>query len=230
MESFAAFLFDMDGLLIDSERLALESFLESCTAFGLPEQHALFRRCIGVNAPATRCILHAALAHRIDFDAFMSDWNTRHHRIQGAGPIPLKPGVTELLPRLQQLERPMAVVTSSVTAVAQKRLQSVGILDYFRLVVGGDQVEHGKPAPDSYLRAATLLAVPASACLALEDSENGVRAALGAGMTVVQIPDLVEPDQEFRRLGHVVLPCLTKVMQHDFDFAVSVPLSHRSGG
>ncbi|HPQ95567.1 MAG: HAD family phosphatase [Thiothrix sp.] len=228
MKSFAAFLFDMDGLLIDSERLALESFLASCTAFGLPDQSALFRRCIGVNAEATRTILHAALARQLDFDAFMNDWRTRHHQQHATRPIPLKPGVMELLPQLQQQGRPLAVVTSSATAVAREKLQAVGILDYFRLVVGGDQVEHSKPAPDIYRHAATLLAVPASGCLALEDSENGVRAALGAGMTVVQIPDLVEPDQEFRRLGHVVLRYLTEVLQHEFPD--SAPLSHRSGG
>jgi beta-phosphoglucomutase-like phosphatase (HAD superfamily) len=93
-------------------------------------------------------------------------------------------------------------------------LRKSGVLDRFQAVIGSDQVRNGKPEPDIYLKAAGLLNARPERCLALEDSENGVRAAVGAGMTVVQIPDLVQPSAELLALGHIVLDSLREVAAH----------------
>jgi beta-phosphoglucomutase-like phosphatase (HAD superfamily) len=90
------------------------------------------------------------------------------------------------------------------------------LLDYFEIVIGGDQVERGKPDPDIYLKAASALSAAPSKCLALEDSTNGVKAAVAAGMTVVQIPDLVQPNEELLQLGHIVLSSLADVPKYNF--------------
>ena len=127
--------------------------------------------------------------------------------------IPLKSGAEELLQDLKRGGIPMAVATSTPNPRATHMLRNSGMLQAFDVVVAGDQVQRGKPLPDIYLRAAELLGVPPERCLALEDSENGVRSALAAGMTVIQVPDLVEPSDAVRDLGHTILGTLHDVRE-----------------
>ena len=87
----------------------------------------------------------------------------------------------------------------------------------FDTIIGGDQVKKSKPHPDIYLKAAEALEVRTNDCLALEDSENGVRSAVAAGMTVVQIPDLVKPSYDLLKLGHIVLNSMQEVLHFEFD-------------
>jgi beta-phosphoglucomutase-like phosphatase (HAD superfamily) len=110
----------------------------------------------------------------------------------------------------------MAIATSSGTSHAIAKLQQAGLLGRFRTVVGADQVQKPKPDPEVYLKAAGLLGVDPRACLAVEDSEYGVRAAHAAGMTVIQVPDLTEPSADLRALGHIVLASLKEVAGYPF--------------
>jgi beta-phosphoglucomutase-like phosphatase (HAD superfamily) len=126
-------------------------------------------------------------------------------------PIRVKDGAKEVLQHLQKAGVPRAVATSTARATALRKLSAVGLLDTFDVVVGGDDVHQGKPEPDIYLAAADRLSVPANQCLALEDSENGVRSAHAAGMTVIHIPDLAELSVEVQRLGIRTLPSLRHV-------------------
>jgi beta-phosphoglucomutase-like phosphatase (HAD superfamily) len=121
-----------------------------------------------------------------------------------------------LLEHVSSLGIPTAVATSTRTERAREKLLRAGVLDRFHEVVGGDQVAHSKPSPDIYLRVAELLRVRPRGCLALEDSDNGVRAALAAGMTVVQIPDLLSPSADVLELGHIVLTSLAEVAEYPF--------------
>jgi putative acetyltransferase len=115
---------------------------------------------------------------------------------------------------------PAAVATSASTTRARRNLEAAGLLERFATVAGADQVSRGKPHPDVYLHAAQLLKVDPSECLALEDSDNGVRAAVAAGMCVVQIPDLIPPSPELLKLGHIVLPGLADVASYPFEPSV----------
>ena len=216
LRRFAAVIFDMDGLLIDSEVTARDTFLQSCQAFAIEAEVGLFLRCIGTNDAGTLAVLRQELEGRDDLDLFYADWRERYDAAT-AMPIPLKGGVVELLDHLGQARVPTGVATSSSNAGARKKLGLAGILDAFAVIVGGDQVTSGKPDPEIYLQAAADLKAEASACLALEDSENGVRAAVAAGMTVVQVPDLVPPSDGLRALGHHVVDSLLDVMTVDFD-------------
>ncbi|HTY48201.1 MAG TPA: HAD family phosphatase [Steroidobacteraceae bacterium] len=216
MESFDAVIFDMDGLLLDSERIALEVFNETCGRFGFAPRTEVFVRCLGVNKETSRRVLEQALQGLADPVAFGRAWDEAYALRVAREPAPLKDGVTALLEHLQSLGVPAAVATSTATERARAKLGGAGILHHFREVVGGDQVRRSKPQPDIYLRAAMLLEVDPTRCLALEDSENGVRAAVAAGMTVVQVPDIVPPSEELRREGHVVLASLREVVGHAF--------------
>jgi HAD superfamily hydrolase (TIGR01509 family) len=216
MRQFQAVIFDLDGLLLDTERVALAAFAETCTHFALEDHSELFVRCIGTTESLGREILREGLAGKVDYQQFEQTWTRRCMERMSAGPVAIKAGATELLAHLSALRIPTAVATSSRVARARQKLSDSGLLHHFAAVVGGDEVRHGKPAPDIYLRAAALLAAPPQACLALEDSENGVRAAVRAGMTVVQIPDLVAPSDALRALGHVVLRSLHEVPDYAF--------------
>ncbi len=221
--SFDAVIFDMDGLLLDTERIALSTFVEACNALQVGDQRAVFYRCIGTNSSRGREILREGLAGKTDHDAFATAWSDRYRHATTSQPIPLKGGASHLLARLSARQVPLAVATSTRSEEAREKLARVGIGHYFRAIVGGDQVARSKPHPDIYLHAATVLGVPPRGCLALEDSENGVRSAVAAGMTVIQIPDLVPPSDDLRRLGHHIVERLDLVD----DLASFVPVTRR---
>jgi HAD superfamily hydrolase (TIGR01509 family) len=209
----AAVIFDMDGLLLDSETLARAAFDDTCGHFGLGEQTALFMQCVGTNQERGKHVLREGLRGKADDVAFGQHWNAKCVEYMSDAEIPLKTGAAELLQELKGAGVPMAVATSTSNPRATQMLQNAGMLQVFDAVVSGDQVTRSKPLPDIYLRAAELLGVRAGGCLALEDSENGVRSALAAGMTVIQVPDLVEPSDEVRELGHTILGSLHDVRE-----------------
>tara|TARA_R110002020_G_scaffold109430_16_gene253161 strand:+ start:28788 stop:29477 length:690 start_codon:yes stop_codon:yes gene_type:complete len=202
-----AVFFDMDGLLLDTEQLSFSAYRLTREAFGLPSDDDLFMSLIGLNQPAGMARLTEGMAAYGNVEAFTAHWDLEYARKLNAG-IPVKPGVRPLLDSLRAAAIPYAVVTSTRTEKALAHLRIAGLADYFALVVGGDQVVSGKPAPDIYLRAAACLDVDPEACVAFEDSENGVRAAVAAGMITVQIPDLKHPTPDFLQLGHAVAPDL----------------------
>ena len=214
---FAAVIFDMDGLLLDSEVIARDTFFDACRHFGLDLDLDLFIRCVGSNAQQTSRILADGLRGRIDSSDFDRVWSEEYSRAVTANPIPLKEGVEEIIDHVQGAGVPMAVATSSAGAESRGKLRRAGILDAFRLIVGGDQTERSKPEPDIFLKAATDLDVDPTRCLAIEDSENGVRAAVAAGMTVVQVPDLVPISPALTGLGHYVVDSLLDVLHLDFE-------------
>jgi HAD superfamily hydrolase (TIGR01509 family) len=213
---FAAVIFDMDGLLLDTERVALESFNEACASFGLPDHPDVFRQCVGVNGVRAREVIREGLGHAVAPEEFWTAWDRFYHAAHAREPIRVKAGAEALLEQLSAWQMPMGVATSTRVAQATRKLTETGLAGYFSAIVGGDQVERSKPHPDIYLRVAHLLAAPPSACLALEDSENGVRAAVAAGMTVVQVPDLQLPSDDLRSLGHIVLESLEQVPGYPF--------------
>ena len=209
----AAVIFDMDGLLLDSETLARAAFDDTCGHFGLGELTALFMQCVGTNQERGKHVLREGLRGKADDVAFGQHWNAKCVEYMSDAEIPLKTGAAEVLQELKGAGVPMAVATSTSNPRATQMLQNAGMLQVFDAVVSGDQVTRSKPLPDIYLRAAELLGVRTGGCLALEDSENGVRSALAAGMTVIQVPDLVEPSDEVRELGHTILGSLHDVRE-----------------
>ncbi|MBC7282220.1 HAD family phosphatase [Hoeflea sp.] len=205
--AYQAVFFDMDGLLLDTEQLSFKSYRRTREALGLPPDDELFMSLIGLNQHAGMARLVEGMAGYGNASAFSARWDEEYARHLGEG-IPVKPGVTAVLDCLRSAAIPYAIVTSTRTEKALSHLHKAGLAGLFEVVVGGDQVVNGKPAPDIYLRAAGCLGVDPESCVAFEDSENGVRAAVAAGMVTVQIPDLKHPTADFLRLGHSVAPDL----------------------
>ena len=204
-----AVIFDMDGLMLDSERALLGCLAQAGSAAGHDLPQDLLLSLIGSSDAMTR----QAIAGRVGMDAvdaLLHDSYARYDGIVAAG-VPHRPGIIELLDTLATHGIRRAVATSTRRPLALRKLETAGLLPYFEHVATSSDVAHAKPAPDIYLLAARKLGVEPAQCLALEDSPTGVRAALAAGMTVIQIPDLLEPDETVRALGHAIAGSLHEV-------------------
>lgn len=216
MKQFELIIFDLDGLLIDSERIALEQFLLTAEEFGIEIDQTVYMQCIGTNARRVDEILSTALSHQTEYLSFKAAWRDRYKSLIERQEIPLKAGAIEILKDIKSRQQSIALATSTETPQAIIKLANAGISDYFNAVIGGDQVARSKPAPDIYLKAAQEFKVNPEKCLALEDSENGVNAAINAGMKVIQIPDLVAPSAALKQQGHIILKSLQEVINYRF--------------
>lgn len=196
-----AVIFDMDGLLLDTERLCRDAFVAAGCELGLPDLNDLFLQCIGMRMAESNEIVRAGLGDGADFDRFIALWRSKNDVLHQTG-IPLKPGARDLLVHLKNTGIPTAVATSTNTPSATAHLTRVGLAGYFDHIVGGNQVTQGKPAPDIYLLAADRLGVSPNNCFAFEDSDPGTRAAVTSGATTIQIPDLKPPAPDIAELGH----------------------------
>jgi HAD superfamily hydrolase (TIGR01509 family) len=201
-----AVICDMDGLLLDSERLDRRLWQEVARRRGLCLPDKVHAALIGYREEECLARLEAFFGSDLDMRAMQAEVDAAWlSEVNGPG-IPLKAGVARLFDFLDAHRIPRALATSSSR---EKTTLCLGpLVSRFDAIVCGDEVPSGKPAPDVYLRAAGLLAVDPAHCLALEDSVNGVRAAKAAGMTVIVVPDLVEATAEARyvqpTLDHVV--------------------------
>ena len=203
---FQAAIFDMDGLLLDTERVCMRVFKQACETLQLPFHEAVYLSIIGRNSAGIEKIFRDAYGE--DYDALHAEWRVNYDAIVKHQAIPVKDGVIELLEWLKANNIPTAVATSTHKEVAEAKLRLAGLDKYFKSLTCGCEVAHGKPDPEIYLLAAKRLGIEANQCVAFEDSNNGVRSAVSANMTTFQIPDLVEPCDEVRALGHQIVNSL----------------------
>jgi len=203
----------MDGLLLDSERLARDAFVRACGDHGWTADLDVYHQCIGSTYDATEKILKDSFGADFPYEAVDASWSNHYHARLAAAPVPLKAGALELLQYLVEVDVPRALATSTRRATAERKLADSGLLDFFEHTVCGGETERGKPHPEPYREAARRLGVEPVECMALEDSANGVRSAHAAGCVVIQVPDLVAPASELRKLDHVIVDSLTEVLR-----------------
>jgi HAD superfamily hydrolase (TIGR01509 family) len=195
----AAVVFDMDGLLFDTEALYQEASVIAAAEGGHDVTSGILSRTIGLPWPQTRSLLIDHFGDTFPADEFISAW-VRHFDLIASTRLSLKPGAIELLDALDDLRLPRAIATSSAHHTVEHHLTAHDLVGRFHEIVGHGDYASGKPAPDPFLKAAERLGVEPRLCLALEDSHNGVRSASSAGMMTVMVPDLLEPTDEIRGL------------------------------
>jgi HAD superfamily hydrolase (TIGR01509 family) len=204
----------MDGLLFDTEALYQQAFAEAAERGGYdvaPETiQSTIRLAIGMPWVRGRGLMLGVLGEAFPIDEYYARMTERFDALS-ATDLRLKPGVRELLDRLDELDLPRGIATSSAHETVRDHLAAHQLTHRFHAVVGHGDYEHSKPAPDPFLLAAEHLGVPPALCLALEDSHNGVRSAAAAGMMTIMVPDLVPPTEEITGLCHAVVPSLHHV-------------------
>lgn len=205
-----AVVFDMDGLLFDTETLHHEAIQAAAEAMGRVFPTALFHRMLGQPWPTNHALLLAEWGDAAQIDELRLGWYRQFDHL-AATRLSLKPGAIELLTLLAELGIPRAIATSSARETATAYLAAHGLTGSFNTIVARGDYAVGKPAPDPFLLAADRLGVEPRSCLALEDSHAGVRSAAAAGMVTVMVPDLVEPTHEIRSLCLAVAPDLLAV-------------------
>ena len=212
--TFKAAIFDMDGLLIDSERAISKAWIEGAQALGFKLEMADFMRVIGTASQQSTAILVDLLGSEEAMRAIAEKAHALLPQAGGAPVFPLKSGALPLLEALHAAGIPCAVASSSNVEEIRHRLGHVDVLKYFRCISGGDEVTHGKPDPALYLLAAARLGVAPEDCIAFEDSENGARAAQAAGVRVVIVPDLKHPPEDVAARAHGVIGSLSEAVAH----------------
>lgn len=202
-----AILFDMDGLLLDTEKVCLDSFVETRRHFSLSDSPDVFLRCVGVRREECDQIIRESLFDQVEFRDFNDLWREKISATLRRD-IPLKAGALQLVQTLASKGYLMGVATSTQTGPAQSHLERTGLLSFLGGVIGGDLVQEGKPNPEVYHKIAEHLGVNAADCIAFEDSETGTRAAVASGARTIQVPDLIPPSADMLELGHVIAPSL----------------------
>ncbi|MEJ2045245.1 MAG: HAD family phosphatase [Reinekea sp.] len=193
-----AVLWDMDGVLVDSERLVRDIFVELMSdADYMDDPEAVFMQSIGLNTNSILSLYETYMPSRKEAEFYYYRIGDIYRERIGSD-LQLKPGVTGALDAVAALNLPQMVVTSSRQDVTRAKLDQFSLLPYFEDLICGDQVSQGKPHPEPYLTACERLGVEPAHALIIEDSPNGVKAGLSAGSMVIHVPDLIETNPQWQ--------------------------------
>lgn len=206
-----AVVFDMDGVLFDTEKLCKDSWVAVAQEKNIPDMEIVFPKCIGCNTTDTTRIILDYYGEDFPYQEFAKEaskwfWNW----IEENG-LPQKKGVKELLEYLEQEGYRIGLASSTKRASVISHLEQAGIRRFFTEVVGGDQILHSKPEPDIYLIACEKLGVEPGEAIAIEDSYNGIRSAHRAGMHPIMVPDMLPVNDEMKELSEIILDDLLQV-------------------
>lgn len=196
-----ALVFDMDGLLLDSERIVQRSWNEAGEEFGVSGVGQQIYHTIGMNRKARNAFFREVFGEEFPLEEFNKKSSEKFYQIVEREGLPVKTGAKELLTYAKEHGLKTAVATSSGKEYAVKVLEDAGLYGYFDGGVFGDMVHRSKPDPEIYLKACAGIGKEPGECLALEDAPAGVRSAHAAGLQVIVIPDLVAPEEEICALA-----------------------------
>lgn len=207
-----AVIFDMDGVIFDSERIIIELWEDFGEKNNMPHMHDVTIRCVGLNDKATEEVFKEVYGDDYDYRSFQKIISKQYHEIADGGKLPMMIGVREILDYLKDNGYKIALASSTRTEVVTNQLKAANIYGYFDKVVCGDTVTHSKPHPEIFLKAADQLGVDITKVYIIEDSFNGIRAAHAAGAMPIMVPDMIEPDEEMREKAFKILNNLLEVI------------------
>ncbi len=206
---FAAAIFDMDGLILDSELTVLHCWEKVAERHGLPDILPFAVSVIGKNKKAT--LAEFTRVYDLPAESYEREVRAIYNELASRGEVPLKPHTLELLRAMKEAGMKTAIASSSLRSEVEPQMTKLGAAPYFDVMVCGDQVTKSKPDPEIFLMACDALGVIPSESLGLEDSYNGVRACKASGLYTIMVPDIIQPDDEMKGLADIILPSLTEV-------------------
>lgn len=211
---YNAVVFDMDGVIFDSERAVMQCWKEVSSRHNIPDIEKAILACTGTTMVRTREIMLNLYGADFPYDEYARESSAIFHSRYDGGRLPMKPGVKELLTFLKERGKKIALASSTRQQVVTDELRDAGIIEYFDRIICGDMVSRSKPAPDIFLKACEELNVSPSDSYAIEDSYNGIRAAHAGGLHPIMVPDLLPADEEMQSLAEIILPNLTSVIEY----------------
>ena len=214
MKEFDAVVFDMDGVIFDSERATMDCWLELAKKYGIENLEKPFLACTGTNNAKTKEIMLDAYGQDFPYDKFAKEASVMFHEKYDGGKLPMKSGVVEILEFLKGSNKKIALASSTRKQTVINELRDANILDYFDEIVTGDMVTKSKPEPDIFLLACEKIGVSPEKAYAIEDSFNGIRAAHRGNLRPIMVPDLLQADEEMKDLAEVVLDNLEDVVKY----------------
>ncbi|WMC91137.1 HAD family hydrolase [Kineothrix sp. MB12-C1] len=207
-------IFDMDGVLFDTERISCGCWEEVGQAMGLGDLSEGVRGCVGLNKNDAEILMKELYGEEFPFDEFRTTVRAlMKQRLLEEG-LPIKEGVMEILDYLDKEGYIIGLASSTMKKTVMSHLEKAQITHYFRVVITGDMVKHSKPMPDIYLMACEELGVTPTNAIAIEDSPNGIRSAYRAGMKPIMVPDLIEPTPEIESMLYGKFYSLLDVMDY----------------
>lgn len=200
-----AAIFDMDGLIFDTERLFMEQLAIAMKEHGYTLTKEIYCETLGLRGERLEQIMRSHYGPDYPFSEMGKRAEQRVRMVAETVGLSMKPQITEVLKYLQEKKILCAVASSTRSDSVRFYLEKAGILPYFQQIIGGEMTEKSKPEPDIFLLACKGLDKKPEQCLVLEDSENGVRAAAAAGCSVICVPDLKQPSEEVIRLADYIV-------------------------
>ena len=204
-------IFDMDGVIFDSERIVCDLWIDFAKEKDLRGMDELIMKCIGINDNATKKLFLEAYGEDFPYDEYKKVISQKYHELYDGGRLPMKPGVKELLGFLKENGIKTALASSTKVKTVTNQLRDAGILEYFDVVIGGDMVTKSKPDPEIFLEAADKLGVDPTKSFIIEDSLNGIKAAYAAGAKPLMVPDLIKPDEDIQKICYKIFVNLHEI-------------------
>ena len=212
--NYEAVVFDMDGVIFDSERAVMNCWLELAQKYNIKDIEKPYFACVGTTMTRTREIMLETYGEDFPYDEYARKSSLMYHEKYDGGKLPMKPGVMELLSYLKEKGKKIALASSTRRETVTNQLRWAGIIDYFDVIICGDMVARSKPAPDIFLKACQELGVSPENTYAIEDSYNGIRAAHAGQLRPIMVPDLLEANDEMRGMAECVCDNLNDVIDY----------------
>lgn len=204
--------FDMDGLMLDSERLTFKIFKQECKKLGYDCTEEIFKSLIGLRSYDTGVRLTKIFGEEFDYNTMYANNKREYFNYIENNGVPVKKGLFQLLDFLKENNIKACVATSTSTETATKLLKQANVYGYLDGLIGGEAVVNGKPAPDIYIKATEKMGISPQRCMGLEDSYNGLKAIHSAGLIAVMVPDMLPPTQETNAITYTVVKDLSQVI------------------
>lgn len=211
---YDAVVFDMDGVIFDSERAVMNCWMVLADKYGIENIEEPYLACTGTTMAKTKEIMLGVYGVSFPYDTYAKEASLMYHEKYDGGRLPMKKGVVELLTFLKESGKKIALASSTRRQTVINQLRDANILAFFDAVICGDMVARSKPAPDIFLKACEELGVQPERAYAIEDSYNGIRAAQAGNLRPIMVPDLLPKNEEMETLAETILDNLLDVMNY----------------